>query len=562
MADKYIIVEGANLMGLQNQINAMLASGYQPLSGTFSQVNGKFYQGMALLTGQPVSFSNVTGISDLFRQVSAINDKDLFRQAVGGLFLGENADNAKRGDWKPQVEDIRGTSDVVRMLLKTSTPAGMRSVTGAGTSNLIVGFGADEAKPGNWRPDVGDIDGASEVIEALLEATNQEGARAAIGAGVSNLVVGTGSNQAKAGNWLPKNTEIQGLSSVLIALLAATDALTARSAIGAGTSNLVVGSNSDQAKAGNWKPAVLDITDITLTAIRNLLKSDGSAMSAADRTAMKALLGFGNSDLALGLTSTTAKSGEWKPAVADITDVTNAALIAFMRYNGTALSDAAQLALRGIIGAGTSSLAIGTTATTAKAGNYAPAAGDISDATDIGRALVKAATVAAALQAISGNAPQAGKFLRADGTWQDPAGTTYSNATGTAAGLMSATDKQRLDNISMPIATAIGAGGRPIGTEFIVDSARWADVTYSFSATISATIAASQNVQISALVDGVEVARLAIGITLTLAVTVGMTFPFTHSMTFRVPPGKKVQFARTGTAAVAVTVACGQEVLL
>lgn len=561
MADSYVIVEGQNLLALQNKINEMLGQGYQPLQGTFAQVNTKFYQGMANLTGIPVPFGNVTGISDLFRQISAISDKDLLRQAVGSVFIGYNKDNAKPGDWQPTADEIK-VSDMVRMLLKTSTAAGMRSITGAGTSNLIIGYGADEAKPGNWKPDVSDITGASQVIEALLESNNEAGARAAIGAGTSNLKTGTGATDAKPGDWLPKGADIQGLSAVLASLMSAADAATARQAIGAGTSSLTVGNDSTQAKAGNWKPVVADVTDITLLAVQNLLKNTGSALSVADRTVLKSILGFGQSDLTLGSTSVTAKAGDWKPASADISDVTSSAVLAFMRYAGTDLTAAQQLALRNIMGAGTSSLAIGTTATTAKAGNYAPAAEDISNSGDIGRAILKAATVAAALQAISGNLPQTGKFLRADGTWQDPPVATYAAATTTANGLMSATDKQKLDNIAGPVFTVVAAGGRPIDTAFMIDSARHADVTYSFAATLNATITAAQNVQIDCQVDGQTVARLAIGITLTLAVTVGMTLPFTHSATFRVPAGKQVKFVKTGTAAVTVSVAAGQEVLL
>lgn len=57
-------------------------------------------------------------------------------------------------------------------------------------------------------------------------------------------------------------------------------------------------------------------------------------------------------------------------------------------------------AARSAIGAGTSSLAIGTTGTTAKAGNYQPAAADISDSTATGRSVVTAASAAAARTAI------------------------------------------------------------------------------------------------------------------------------------------------------------------
>lgn len=561
MADKYVIVSSQNLIGLQNSINNMLAQGYQPL-GSLVQTNNMFYQGMANLTGTPVAFGNVTGISELFRQVSQINDKDLFRQALGGLFLGLNKDNAKPGDWNPTVDDILNLGDFMRAFLKTTTREGMRSSMGAGTSNLVVGLGSDEAKPGNWIPDVSEIGGASQVVEAFLESNNEEGARSAIGAGTSNLKVGTGATDAKAGSWLPKKTDIQELSATLVNLLSAVDQAAARAAIGAGTSSLSVGNGSNQAKAGDWKPATADISDVTLSAVQNLLRNTGTTLSAADRTVLKSVLGFGQSDLTLGTTAATAKAGDWKPTTSDVSDITNGAILAFLKYAGTDLTAAQQLSIRNIIGAGTSSLSLGSTATTAKAGNYAPTVDELTNATDLGKSVLKASTVAAILQVITGNTPQTNAFLRGDGTWQNPVGTTYSNATTTSAGLMSGSDKQKLDNIAAPLFTVVAANGRPVDTAFMIDSARHADVTYSFAATLNATISASQNVQIDCQVDGATVARLAIGITLTLAVTVGMTFPFTHSATFRVPAGKQVKFVKTGTAAVAVSVAAGQEVLL
>lgn len=64
----------------------------------------------------------------------------------------------------------------------------------------------------------------------------------------------------------------------------------------------------------------------------------------------------------------------------------------------TASDDAAA---RQAIGAGTSSLKVGTAATDAKAGNYKPVAADISDASDIGQKILKAAD-AAAVKALLG----------------------------------------------------------------------------------------------------------------------------------------------------------------
>lgn len=57
-------------------------------------------------------------------------------------------------------------------------------------------------------------------------------------------------------------------------------------------------------------------------------------------------------------------------------------------------------------------------------------------------------------------------FLRGDGTWATPPNTTYGNATTSTAGLMSATDKSKLDgiasganNYSLPTASSTTLGG-------------------------------------------------------------------------------------------------------
>ena len=80
-----------------------------------------------------------------------------------------------------------------------------------------------------------------------------------------------------------------------------------------------------------------------------------------------------------------------------------------------------------------------------------------------------AATSSAAGKAGLVPAPAAGaqaKFLRGDGTWQTPTNTTYSAATTSTAGLMSASDKSKLDGIasganaySLPTASSSTLGG-------------------------------------------------------------------------------------------------------
>ncbi len=73
--------------------------------------------------------------------------------------------------------------------------------------------------------------------------------------------------------------------------------------------------------------------------------------------------------------------------------------------------------------------------------------------TDTTYANMKAATASAAGAAGLVPAPAAGaqaKYLRGDGTWQTPpdTNTTYSAATASAAGLMSAADKAKLDGVA------------------------------------------------------------------------------------------------------------------
>lgn len=73
--------------------------------------------------------------------------------------------------------------------------------------------------------------------------------------------------------------------------------------------------------------------------------------------------------------------------------------------------------------------------------------------TDTTYSAFKAATASTAGGTGLVPAPEAGKnaqYLRGDGTWATPTNTTYSNATTTVDGLMSASDKAKLDGLSNP----------------------------------------------------------------------------------------------------------------
>ena len=229
-----------------------------------------------------------------------------------------------------------------------------------------------------------------------------------------------------------------GATTVGKAVLVAADAAAARTAIGAGT----------YSKPGSGIPA----EDLT-TAVQTALTSAGTALqsvsastisdstatgravlTAASAAAARTAIGAGTSDLALGTTATTALAGNYAPTSTSITDSTT--------VGRGLLTAASALAARSVIGAGTSNLVLGTTASTALAGNYAPAAANISDATSVGRSLLTA-TDAAAARTVLG--------VTSTGSVSSIASTDITDATTVGRALLVSTD-------AAAARTAIGAG--------------------------------------------------------------------------------------------------------
>ena len=84
----------------------------------------------------------------------------------------------------------------------------------------------------------------------------------------------------------------------------------ARSAISAGTSSLTLGTTGATAKAGDYQPAAANITDSTATG--------RAVLTAASATAARTAIGAGTSDLALGSTETTAAAGDHGHLIAGV----------------------------------------------------------------------------------------------------------------------------------------------------------------------------------------------------------------------------------------------------
>ncbi|MFE7747313.1 hypothetical protein [Nocardia sp. NPDC057455] len=124
---------------------------------------------------------------------------------------------------------------------------------------------------------------------------------------------------------------------------------------------------------------ILDLITRTGTEVKSIRAAIGN-LASLSTTEKGSLVG--------ALNEVAASSGAGPIDADDITDATTTGKAVLRATDPTTA--------RGAIGAGTSNLTLGTTGTTAKAGNWTPAAADITDSTTLGRAVLTAANAAAA----------------------------------------------------------------------------------------------------------------------------------------------------------------------
>ena len=127
-------------------------------------------------------------------------------------------------------------------------------MTSVSTDQLLASIAATGGGGGPTAWD--DITDKPAVIAA---GDTQAAARSSIGAGTSNLSVGTSASDAKAGNYQPTWAQVSGKPAVIAA---GADQAAARSAIGAGTGNGTSNLTLAQAQAGiATKPAIAALTE-------------------------------------------------------------------------------------------------------------------------------------------------------------------------------------------------------------------------------------------------------------------------------------------------------------
>lgn len=199
-----------------------------------------------------------------------------------------------------------------------------------------------------------------------LTGPQQVQARANIGAGTSDLVIGTTGTTAKAGNYQPTAANISDSTATGRNVLTAADAAAARTAIGAGTSNLTLGTTAGTAKAGDYAPPA------ATESVSGLVELATTTEASTGTDTVRAVTPAG-----LKVVADTKAPTTHTHTAANISDST-----AVGRSVLTAVDAAGA---RSAIGAGTSNLVIGTTAgTAADAGATATSLAAKANSLDVG----------------------------------------------------------------------------------------------------------------------------------------------------------------------------------
>jgi len=101
-----------------------------------------------------------------------VTDDELDRR-LAGLSAG--------GGGTTTVDTLGGASDLAKLLLRDAKPEDMRTRIGAGTSSLGLGTSATQAKRGDYKPPLEDLDGSGTAGRQLLAATTVEEALRVLG---------------------------------------------------------------------------------------------------------------------------------------------------------------------------------------------------------------------------------------------------------------------------------------------------------------------------------------------------------------------------------------------
>lgn len=229
---------------------ATLANWKEVMSaGKVVSVAGK--TGAVTLTKADVGLSSVDNTSDAAKPISTAT-----QTALNGKAATSHTHIA---------DDITNSTPVGRSLLTSADAAAARTAIGAGTSSLGLGSTASTAAPGNHTHTHASLTDTTAIGTQVATAATAPAIRTLIGAGTgsSDLTIGTTGTTAAAGNHTHTTATITDMTATGVAVAKAASAVAARTAIGAGTSNLVIGNSAGQAQDS----AAVGDTEVDLVAI-------------------------------------------------------------------------------------------------------------------------------------------------------------------------------------------------------------------------------------------------------------------------------------------------------
>lgn len=246
-----VVLKEMGLDRLNQAISEAVADGYTPQAGVLV-IQGGWY-GMVMVQDDTASVTGCKVVS-----------------ADGFARLNDVIKDGVADGYTPHTRILQAENDNwLVTLVQGSTGGGgggggevsvaWADITGKpATFAPTIGTTAATAKPGDYVPTTDEVNMAMRLNAPLFQA-----------------------------DWAEKDTGvIRYIKNRPAVIAAGATQAEARTAIGAGVgnSNLVVGTTASQAKAGNWKPTVADVSDAGAFG-RQL-------MQAADQAAAKALLGI------------------------------------------------------------------------------------------------------------------------------------------------------------------------------------------------------------------------------------------------------------------------------
>ncbi|HEJ7283129.1 TPA: FMN-binding protein [Serratia marcescens] len=186
-----IVLKEYGVVRLNAAIAAAVSNGFTPQPGLMAGEGSWF---MMVMKKDPA----VTVTSCVVKVISGVErlGQEITSALAGGLVPFGNIEpigsddygvvfvaGASSGGGSVSVDDITGATTTGKALMKAADAAAARTAIGAGTgnSNLVIGTSSTQAKAGNYQPTVANISDAGAFGRQLLQAADQAAAKTLLG---------------------------------------------------------------------------------------------------------------------------------------------------------------------------------------------------------------------------------------------------------------------------------------------------------------------------------------------------------------------------------------------